>query len=230
MQSTYKAYRNAIALNQTTFTGAFKWFFIYFIFNAYTSVKILSSGMINTVIIALIACGYSILYTNYNANVNTPQISSTLPLTNKRRVVYIYWQIFLTMVVTLLVVGGLEIVYFLYAVGLEELLTKFTVGKFAAVVMTVTVIFVFAPLTFVRKRKTWYISAFIILAVYAAFCTLICNLAEDKNKIVYRTILGASFENIPHYGLVFAGICVAGLILIGASFAVSVKLAGKRDI
>jgi hypothetical protein len=226
METTFKGYKNALGLSNNTFKGALKWFICYFVFYITT---IQFFNMINswTSLICTIfyTAGFTTALQIYNSNVNPPLVTTTLALTDKRRVDYIYLETFSTMgccticiVVTFVVISLINYSY----------IPTTTLGDFVPVVFSIVEPLTFLPLTFVASKKRWIGYAAVIAVIFGMISIALINLADDSHKFVIRTEIDENFSSIPHYKMLFVGICVFCVAIVAVSYFVSIRFANKK--
>ncbi len=226
METTFKGYKNALGVNDNMFKGALKWFIFYFLFYISTlQIFNISSGGTSLICTIFYTAGFTTALQIYNSNVNPPLATTTLALTNKRRVAYIYLETISTMAYcTIFIVA----VFVIISLINRSHISTITLGDFLPVVFSIASPFAFLPLTFVANKKKWLGFASVIAVIFGAISIALCNLADKSHKFVFLTEFDENFSSIPHYKLLFALICVFCVVIIAVSYFTAIRFANKK--
>jgi hypothetical protein len=103
-----------------------------------------------------------------------------------------------------------------------------TLGDFVPVVFSIVEPLTFLPLTFVASKKRWIGYAAVIAVIFGMISIALINLADDSHKFVIRTEIDENFSSIPHYKMLFVGICVFCVAIVAVSYFVSIRFANKK--
>jgi hypothetical protein len=226
METTFKSYKNALGVNSNMLKGTLKWFIFYCV-SYFLSLHFFNmSNNVNSLICSIFyTAGFSTASQIYNSNVNSPLVTTTLALTNKRRVAYVYLETLSTMVYCSLFIVVASV--FICLVNRSNIPTV-TFGDFVPVVFSIAVPFAFLPLTFVASKKRWIGFAAVITAIYGAVSIALCNIADKSPKFLLETDIDENFSSIPHYKLLFVAICVFWAAIVVASYFVTIRFANKK--
>jgi hypothetical protein len=223
METTFKSYRNALGINDNMFKGALKWIIFYGV-SYFLSFNMSNSGT-SLICTILYTAGFSTAFQIYNSNVNPPLVTTTLALTNKRRVAYVYLETLSTMAYcSIFIVTAFVIISLVN----HSHIPTVTLGDFVPVVFSIAVPFAFLPLTFVASKKRWIGFAAVITAIHGAISIALCNIADKSPKFLLRTDFDENFSTIPHYKLLFVAICVFWAAIVVASYFVTIRFASKK--
>jgi hypothetical protein len=226
METTFKGYKNALGLSDNKFKGALKWFIFYFLFYILTMQFFdIISGWTSLICTIFYTAGFTTALQIYNSNVNPPLVTTTLALTDKRRVGYIYLETFSAMwLCTIFIVAAYAVISLIN----HSYIPTTTLGDFVPVVFSIAVPLTFLPLTFVASKKRWIGYAAVIAVIFWAISITLCNLADESQKFVFRTEFDENFSNIPHYKMLFVGICVFCAAIVVGSYFTAIRFANKK--
>jgi hypothetical protein len=223
METTFKGYRNAVGLSNNMFKGALKWFIFYCV--SYFLSFNMSNSVTSLICTIFYTAGFSTALQIYNSNVNPPLVTTTLALTDKRRVGYIYLETLGAMAYcSLFIVAASALICLVNRSHIPTV----TLGDFVPVVFSIAVPFAFLPLTFVASKKRWVGFAAVITAIYGAISIALCNIADKSPKFLLATDIDENFSSIPHYKLLFAAICVFWAAIVVVSYFVTIRFANKK--
>jgi hypothetical protein len=205
------------------FKGALKWIIFYGV-SYFLSFNMSNSGT-SLICTILYTAGFSTAFQIYNSNVNPPLVTTTLALTNKRRVAYVYLETLSTMAYcSIFIVTAFVIISLVN----HSHIPTVTLGDFVPVVFSIAVPFAFLPLTFVASKKRWIGFAAVITAIHGAISIALCNLADKSPQFLFKADIDANFSNIPHYKLLFVAICVFWAVIVVVSYFVTIRFANKK--
>jgi hypothetical protein len=223
METTFRGYKNALEANDNMFKGVLKWFIFYFVFYASTLQFFNITNSVTSFICTLFyTAGFSTAWMIYNSNVNHPLVTTTLALTDKRRVVYVYLETLSNMAYCSIFIVTASVIISLMN---RSHIPTVTPGDFVPVVFSIAVPFTFLPLTFVASKKRWIGFAAVITAIFVAISIALVNLADNSH---IRTDLCNNFSSIPHYKLLLAAICVFCAAIVVVSYFVTIRFANKK--
>jgi len=227
METTFKGFRTAYRLNNMTSKGAGKWILL---FAALEMLYWINYGGYGNGYVVLIHTSVIFLYILYNGNVNGPLMTTTLPISNKKKVLYSYIYLLMSMVAAVAfytvimlicsILNGTDRMFDLITDNFPD--TGVTLGSVFPMVQAFFIIVCSMPLIFKKSKLEWYLTAGTIVILNLLFNIVVCTVA-NSGRLSISTSIVTSYVNIPHYRLAFTIYCVFSVCAAVLSYYLTLK-------
>lgn len=236
MEITYKGYTTALTMKNTKLKGLFKYFLTTTIF-VFIYISLFRGNNSDFLILALYSSS-SIQYTIYDSFTNRPNITSILPLSDKKRLLYSYIytiQGLATLIIVLTLIFGLICFWgLIFELNGENISMTFpdngkllSMGKLLPLIMVLGIYLTMPVLAFIRNKKLWYCIAGIIYALNIAWGLFLCSYGENKFKATID--IEEKFAHMPHHEIIFIIFCIFTVLEIAAGAFLAYKMITKRS-